>query len=197
MSGDNPRYFSSQALFRKWLQTHHRRKSELWVGYYKKHTDKSSITWPQSVDEGLCFGWIDGKRQSIDEQCYKIRFTPRKPRSHWSHVNSKRIRELKKMGLVAQAGCDAFSRRTEKNSGKASYEQHEIVLARNYESQIRKNKKAWDYYDKLPPSTRKLCNSWIMQAKREQTRLRRLGILIDHSAKGELIPPLVWEKKKN
>lgn len=197
MSIDKSTFFSSQKLFRKWLQSHHLNKSELWVGYYKKHTGKSSITWPQSVDEGLCFGWIDGLRRSIDEQSYKIRFTPRNPRSHWSHVNIKRVGELRKMGLVTPAGLDAFSKRTEKNSGLASYEREKIVLARSYEALIKKNRKAWAYYSKLPPSTKKRCDWWIMDAKREETRVRRLGILIDHSARGELIPAMVWGSKKN
>ena len=119
MSPEKPLFFENQARFREWLQIHHAKKPELWVGYYKKHTGMASITWPESVDEGLCFGWIDGLRKSIDDEGYKIRFTPRNSDSHWSHVNIERIEKLQQLGLVSPAGLAAYSKRTEKNTGKA------------------------------------------------------------------------------
>ncbi len=156
----------------------------------------ASITWPGSVDEGLCFGWIDGIRKSIDDKRYKIRFTPRNSDSHWSHVNIKRIEQLLQSGLVMPAGQAAFSKRTEENTGKAPHEQAKVVLAQKYKKLIRSNKPAWEYYNNLPPSTRKRYDWWIMNAKQEKTRQRRIGVLIDSSAKGELIPAMVWGKRK-
>lgn len=195
MTVSKPTFFSSQTKFRRWLKRHHQEKTELWVGYYKKHTGQPSITWPQSVDEALCFGWIDGLRRSIDDESYMIRFTPRKPDSHWSHVNIKRIGELRELGLVEQVGLEAFARRTEQNSGRAPYEQQRVVLAKQYERRIRANSKAWKYYNDLSPSARKRYDWWIMNAKREETRARRLDKLIDYSARGELLPAMVWSRK--
>ena len=155
------------------------------------------MTWPQSVDEGLCFGWIDGLRRSIDDTSYQIRFTPRKPRIHWSHVNIKRMTKLTKLGLVTAAGLAAFARRTETNSGLAAYERGKNTLSKNYEKKFREDKKAWSYYSKLPPSTRKSCDWWAMSAKKEETRQRRLDLLIMHSAREELIPAMAWGADKS
>ena len=191
---EKPKFFKTQAAFRKWLSENHQRKEVLWVGYYKKATKKPSITWDESVDEGLCFGWIDGLRKSIDEESYKIRFTPRKPTSHWSIKNINRINELIELKLVQPAGLEAYGRRKEKNSGRFSYEQEQVGLSKAYESKLKSNKKAWKYFQATSPTYRRKTSWWVMSAKQEATRLRRLNILIESSAKGELVPPMQWSK---
>ncbi len=188
-------FFPTPDDFRKWLKTNHAIETELWVGYYKKATGKPSITWPESVDQALCFGWIDGIRKRIDEEAYQVRFTPRKPTSHWSHVNIKRIEELKKDGLVMEAGLTAYSKMKPENTGKASFEQKNVKLSSNHEKKLKANKKAWAFFsEKLSPSYRKQSIWWVMSAKREETRERRFKTLIECSAQGEKIPPLKWAK---
>ena len=197
MSEDKPIFFSTPHSFRKWLSKNHEEESELWVGYYKKGSGVSSITWPESVDQALCFGWIDGIRKSIDKDRYKIRFTPRKPNSHWSDVNIKKIKELKKSGLMEPRGLDAFNKRKEKASRNASYEQKNVKLPGEYEKHFRSNHKAWEYFNKRPRSYQRVSKWWVISAKKEETQLRRLKILIDSSEKEEVIPPLKWAKKKD
>ncbi len=191
-----PLFFPTPADFRNWLDEHHDQEKELWVGYYKKATKKPSITWPESVDQALCYGWIDGIRKRIDDEAYMVRFTPRKPDSHWSNVNLKRMKELKKDGLVSSAGLIAFKKRKNERTARASYEQKKVVLDPQYEQQIKKNQKAFAYFfEKKPLSYRKQVIWWIMSAKKEETRLKRLSILIESSEKNEVIPPLRWSKK--
>ena len=185
-----PKHFPTKADFRTWLEAHHNQEEELWVGYYKKATKKPSITWPQSVDEALCFGWIDGLRKSVDEESYKIRFTPRRPNSTWSAVNIKRFGELKAMGLIRPAGQAAYERKAEKRSELYSYEQGTLGLSRAYEQKIKANQKAWDFFQSLPPSVKKPSIWYIMSAKREDTRLRRLDTLIQCSEEGQRLPQL-------
>ncbi|WP_436515384.1 YdeI/OmpD-associated family protein [Ekhidna sp. To15] len=188
-------FFSTPDHFRKWLEENHKQESELWVGYYKKATGKPSITWPESVDQALCFGWIDGIRKKIDEEAYQVRFTPRKPTSHWSHVNIKRIAELKKEGLVMEAGLTAYSKKRHGNTGQAFFEQKNVKLSSNYEEKLKVNKEAWAFFnEKLAPSFRKQSIWWVMSAKREETRDKRFNTLIECSAKGEKVPPLKWTK---
>lgn len=189
-------FFATPEAFRAWLDANHDRSTEQWVGYYKKATKLPSITWPESVDQALCYGWIDGIRKSIDEKSYKVRFTPRKPKSHWSDVNIKKVEELTKAGLMRPAGIEAYSRRTEENSRKASFEQTEVILDKAYEQQLKANKVAWTYFNGSTPSYKKQTIWWIMSAKKEETRLRRLHILIESSEKGDVIPPFRWSKKK-
>ncbi|MEQ9403133.1 MAG: YdeI/OmpD-associated family protein [Cyclobacteriaceae bacterium] len=192
-----PVFFPTPDSFRKWLDENYGKESELWVGYYKKGTGKQSITWPESVDQALCFGWIDGLRKRIDDEAYMIRFTPRKPGSHWSHVNIGRMKELKKNGLVTEAGLLSFQKRTSEKTSRASYEQGKIELSTAYKSQIEKNPMAWEFFtEKLTPSFRKQSIWWVMSAKKEETRLRRLNVLIESSEKGKLIPPLKWTKNQ-
>ena len=186
----DPRFFPTPEDFRSWLQENHDKQEELWVGYYKKATKKPSITWPESVDEALCFGWIDGLRKSIDEESYKIRFTPRRPSSIWSAVNIRRFEELKKLGRIRSPGQAAYERRKEKRSERYSYEQGTLELAEAYEKKIRANKKAWDFFRSLPPSVQKPSIWYVMSAKREETRLRRLETLIQCSEEGQRIPQL-------
>jgi uncharacterized protein YdeI (YjbR/CyaY-like superfamily) len=181
------KFFKTPAAFRKWFETHHASETELWVGFYKKDSGKASITWPQSVDEALCFGWIDGLRKSIDEVSYKIRFTPRKPRSIWSAVNIKRAGELMEQGLMSPAGLTAFAAREENRSGIYSYEQRSAELPDQYGKKLKQNPAAWKFFQAQPASYRKAANWWVVSAKQEETRLKRLEKLIEDSANGRTI----------
>jgi uncharacterized protein YdeI (YjbR/CyaY-like superfamily) len=179
------KFFKTQSDFRKWLAAHHASETELWVGFYKKDSGKASITWPQSVDEALCFGWIDGLRKSIDDISYKIRFTPRRPRSIWSAVNIKRVGELTEQGLIHERGLKAFAARREYRSGIYSYEQRSPAMPAQYAKVLKKNAAAWKFFQTQSPSYRKTMNWWILSAKLEETRLKRLEKLIDYSARGQ------------
>lgn len=183
-----PRFFKSPSDFRKWLAAHHANAKELLVGFYKKDTGKQSITWPESVDEALCFGWIDGIRRRIDDDSYSIRFTPRKASSTWSAVNIARAKELNREGRMAAAGEKAFAARKENRSGIYSYEQRSAELVEPYAGKLRRNKAAAKFFALQPPSYRKAANWWVISAKQEETRLRRLDKLISLSAAGETIP---------
>jgi uncharacterized protein YdeI (YjbR/CyaY-like superfamily) len=181
----NLRFFKTPAAFRKWLAANHDKSKELWVGYYKKSSGKPSIDWPQSVDEALCFGWIDGLRKSVDEESFKIRFTPRKPASIWSAVNIRNVERLIKEERMQEAGLKAYAARKEYRSGIYSYEQRSPELVEPYASTLRRNKKAWDFYQAQPPGYRKMMNWYIVSAKQEETRLKRLQRLIEYSAQGK------------
>ncbi len=185
-----PLFFATPAEFRNWLEIHHLDEKELLVGFYKKSSHKKSIDWPQSVDEALCFGWIDGVRKSLDEISYTIRFSPRKPTSIWSAVNIKRARELSKSGRMAPAGLAAFEKRNEEHSRRYSFEQKNVHLTDAFENQFRSHREAWEFFQSLPPSQRKPSLWWVMSAKKEETRLRRLEALIKFSARELPIPLL-------
>jgi uncharacterized protein YdeI (YjbR/CyaY-like superfamily) len=189
------KFFKNPSDFRKWFEAHHESETELWVGFYKKDSGKASITWPQSVDEALCFGWIDGIRKNIDEISYKIRFTPRRQRSIWSAVNIKRATELSEQGLMQSAGLKAFAARQENRSGIYAYEQRSAELPDQYAKQLKKNVAAWKFYQAQPPGYRKLVNWWVLSAKREETRLKRLAELIDDSKKQRRLRELTELKK--
>src|SRR5215217_3893638 len=176
------KYFKSARDFRQWLDKHHATMGEIWVGYYKKSSQQASMTWPESVDEALCFGWIDGIRKSVDHLRYTIRFTPRRRGSIWSAVNIKRARELGSKGLMKPPGMAAFDARKENRSGIYSYEQRSANLNAPYEKRLRKNKVAWDFFYAQPPSYRKAIGWWVVSAKQESTRLKRLEKLIEESA---------------
>ena len=165
------------------------------MGFYKKDSGKASITWPQSVDEALCFGWIDGIRKNIDEVSYKIRFTPRKQRSTWSAVNIKRVPELTEQGLMEAAGLKAFAARQENRSGIYSYEQRSPELPPQYAKKLKKNAAAWKFFQAQPPSYRKAVNWWVVSAKQEETRLKRLDKLINDSGEGRRISQFTPLKK--
>ena len=173
-----PTFFIDQTELRKWLIKNHKKETELLVGFYKKDSGKLNMTWSQSVDEALCFGWIDGVRKSIDENSYCIRFTPRKPTSIWSAVNIKKVEELTKQGLMQPAGLASFEKRTDNNSKIYAYEIAEVKFSADFEKQFKANKKAWDFFQSLAPSYRKLSTNWVMSAKQEVTRMRRLSKLI-------------------
>jgi uncharacterized protein YdeI (YjbR/CyaY-like superfamily) len=179
-----PAFFAKQSDFRKWLQKNHKKETELLVGFYKVGSGKPSMTWSQSVDEALCFGWIDAVRKSIDKDSYQIRFTRRKPTSIWSAINIKKIEELTRQGLMQPAGLASFEKRTESKSKIYSYEKEEVELTQNFKKQFKANKKAWDYFQSLAPSYKKVSAHWVMRAKQETTRIKRLNQLISDSAAG-------------
>jgi len=185
-------FFSTPKKFRAWLKAHHAKKAELWVGFYKRESKKPSITWPESVDEALCFGWIDGVRQNIDAVSYRIRFTPRKPTSTWSAINIKRVAALTREGRVSEAGKRAFAARKAKRSRIYSHENDDVNLLPEYETRLRKNQAASDYFDAQIPSYRKGARRWVMGAKQEVTRVKRLQELIKSSAARDFIPPFRW-----
>jgi len=185
-----PTFFKTQDKFRNWLQRYASRRDELWVGFHKTHTNTPSITWPQSVDQALCFGWIDGIRKSIDESTYMIRFTPRRKPSIWSAVNIRRFEELKAQGLITPDGQRAFDAKKKKHTKRYSFEQGTLTLLPEYEKQLKKNKKAWTFFQSLPPSVKKPSIWFVMSAKKESTRVRRLETLIDCCVRGERLPQL-------
>jgi uncharacterized protein YdeI (YjbR/CyaY-like superfamily) len=184
-----PRFFASPAAFRKWLEAHHAKDRELLVGFYKAGSGRPSITWPESVDEALCVGWIDGVRRRIDDESYTIRFTPRRAGSTWSVVNSGRMAVLIEAGRALPAGLAAFARRTGKKSGIYSYEQRESAkLDAAQVRQFRARPAAWNYFQAQAPWYRRTTTCWVVSAKREATRERRLAVLIDNCARGCPIP---------
>ena len=186
-----PRFFPTPAHFRAWLAEHHAREGALIVGYYKKGSGQPSITWPESVDEALCFGWIDGVRRSVSEVAYCIRFTPRKATSIWSAINVARVAELEKQGRMAPAGRQAFAARRPERTGVYSFERSEAaVLAPDEEARLRKNKKAAAFFDGQAPWYRRAATHWVVSPKRAETRARRLEQLIADSAAGRTIKPL-------
>jgi uncharacterized protein YdeI (YjbR/CyaY-like superfamily) len=177
-------FFRSASELRKWFEKHHATARELWVGYYKKSSGEPSITWPESVDEALCVGWIDGIRKSVDESRYKIRFTPRKLRSIWSAVNILRVRALDTAGRMRPAGLAAFAARRENRSSIYSYEQRRAELPEVYAGTLKENRPAWDFFRALPPGLRKQMCWWVVSARKEETRLKRLMKLVEESARG-------------
>ena len=177
-------FFAKQSDFRKWLKQNHNKETELLVGFYKVGSKRPSMTWSQSVDEALCFGWIDGVRTSIDEVSYQIRFTQRKPSSIWSAINIKKIEALSKQGLMQPAGLASFKNRKEENSKIYSHENEVVILPKTFEHQFKTNKKAWTYFQALAPSYRKISTHWVMSAKQETTKLKRLNELIGNSEEG-------------
>lgn len=195
MSG--PTFFKAPAEWRAWLEQHHDTATELSVGFWKKGSGHASITWPESVDEALCFGWIDGVRHRIDDERYRIRFTPRKPRGNWSQVNIKRFAELKAEGRVMPAGQAAY------DAGKDrthiySYEREISELSPDELARFRENAAAWMRFSAFPPSYRKLAIYRVLAAKGAATRAKRLDILIDASARGLKLqsPTKVWDPKQ-
>jgi uncharacterized protein YdeI (YjbR/CyaY-like superfamily) len=186
-----PLFFHSPSAWRAWLEKHHAETEELWVGLYKRDSGRPSITWPEAVDGALCFGWIDGIRKSIDEVSYKIRFTPRKPRSVWSAVNVKRATELSTLGLMHPAGLAAFEKRDGNRSEIYSYEQRKAAkLPAAYEAKFRNDSEAWKFFQSQPPGYQRICSWWVMSAKKEETRWKRLAVLIEHSSRQRRIPAL-------
>ena len=181
----HPKFFPNPSGFRKWLAANHAKSKELWVGFYKKDSGKPSINWPESVDEALCFGWIDGIRKRIDEESYVIRFSPRKPTSIWSAVNIRNAEKLKKEKRMQPTGLKAYAARKENRSGIYSYEQRSAELVEPYAAKFKRKKSAWQFFQSQPPGYRKMMNWYVVSAKQEETRLKRLEKLIEASTRGQ------------
>ncbi len=180
-----PRYFTSQASFRRWLEANHDSAPELWVGFYRKSSGRGGLEYKAAVDEALCFGWIDGLKKRVDEASYMHRFSRRTASSIWSAANMKRIAELIAAGRVSAVGLDTFERRDVKRAGLYSYENRPKAFDRTAARVFKANEQAWAFFNAQPPGYRKLCVFFVMEAKREETRARRLDRLIAASAKGK------------
>ena len=187
---ESPTFFATPGEFRAWLEAHHATETELLVGFYKKGSKRPSITWPESVDEALCYGWIDGVRRSLGDEAYTIRFTPRKKRSVWSNVNIRRAGELIAEGRMRPAGLAAFEARTGERSGVYSFEQKDqekVVFGEAQARQFRADAKAWEFFQAQAPWYRRTATWWVISAKKEETRAKRLATLIADSAAGRPI----------
>ncbi len=188
-AGVKPIYFTSPQDFYDWLEQNHETADEVYVGFFKKHTGKRAMSWSEAVDQALCFGWIDTRTNSIDEDRYMQRFTPRKPGSNWSKINVEKVAKLKEAGVMRPAGLAAFERRSDDKTGVYSFE-NDAELAPEYDAQLRSNKAAAEYFESRPPWYRRTAIHLVMSAKREETRLRRLAQLIEDSAAGRDIKQL-------
>lgn len=188
-------FFDSPADLREWMAQQHGTAKELWVGFHKKQSGKAGITYQEALDEALCFGWIDGVRKSIDEGGYSIRFTPRQPRSIWSAVNIKRVGELTTLGRMQPAGIKAFEERDEQRSRQYSFENRAQTLDATYEEQLRASPKAWEFFQAQSPSYRRVAIWWVMSAKREETRQRRLTTLVADAEQGRRLAAVTYTPK--
>jgi uncharacterized protein YdeI (YjbR/CyaY-like superfamily) len=190
-----PVFFATPDKMRAWLEKNHKNAQELWVGFYKRDSGKRSVTWPESVDAALCYGWIDGVRKSIDEISYVIRFTPRRPSSIWSAINIKRAAELEKSGLMKPAGHKAFAQRSERKSQIYAYEQRDQakfdVIS---DTKFKANRQAWEFFQSQPRWYKRTSTYWVMTAKKEETQQCRLATLIEDSAQGRTIARLTRKK---
>jgi uncharacterized protein YdeI (YjbR/CyaY-like superfamily) len=182
-----PKFFKDQHAFRAWLEKNHAKEQELLVGYYKVDSGKPSMTWSESVDQALCFGWIDGVRRSLGDEAYTIRFTPRKPTSNWSAINIKKVDVLTKGGLMAPAGLAAFAKRKDERSGIYGYENRPQDLPEEHAKVFKKNAKAWNFFSSVAPSYRRAVTHWVVSAKKEDTQRARLEKLIAACAKGKRV----------
>lgn len=192
-----PTFFPTPAAFRRWLEANHQKATELLVGFYKVGSGHPSITWPQSVDEALCFGWIDGVRKRIDDISYTIRFTPRKRTSTWSAVNIRKVEELKSKGLMRPAGLAAYEARTAARSAIYSYEKAPAVLSPSEEKQFRRDRKAWTWFQSQAPSYQRVAIHWVVNAKKSETRARRLELLIVDSSEGRRLAAYTLKPRKD
>ena len=183
-TADDATFFASPAAFRKWLERNHAKRSELIVGFWKKGSGRPSIDWPQSVEQALCFGWIDGVRRTIDHERYTIRFTPRRPGSVWSAKNLKTMRALIDAGQVAPAGLAVYEARDVAKTNRYSFERAHVELDAAQQREFRKNRRAWQFFQSQPPSYRKPATNWVISAKKPETRAKRLASLIADSAAG-------------
>ena len=182
---DSSIFFAQPAAFRAWLEKRHQIKREQWVGFHRKASGRPSITWPEAVDEALCFGWIDGLRKTIDAESYKIRFTPRRPTSNWSAINIRRMKELMREGRVGPAGIKAFQKRMPERSGIYSYENRKSATLNDAALKLfRTESAAWEFFQSQPASYRQTAIWWVVSAKRPQTHQDRLRKLIALSKAG-------------
>lgn len=186
-----PIFFPTPEEFRAWLEENHQTADEIMVGFYKKKAGKPSMTWAQSVDQALCFGWIDGKGRSLGDEAHTIRFTPRRPRSNWSAINIAKVAKLTEEGRMRPVGLAAFEKREEARSAVYSYEQrHLAALTEEHQAEFKADPGAWEWFQAAAPSYRKAAIFWVTSAKREETVAKRLRRLIDDSSAGLEVPPL-------
>jgi uncharacterized protein YdeI (YjbR/CyaY-like superfamily) len=190
-------FFQSASDFREWLTSNHDKVHELWVGFYKKKSGAVGISYQEAVDEALCFGWIDGLKKAVDDVSYTHRFTPRKPKSFWSAVNIRRVVELKALRRMVAPGLKAFAGRDERTAMQYSYERSTCELTGNYKEQFRRNAKAWQFFQAQPPGYRRTASWWVISAKQEETRGRRLAKLIEVSERERRLDMLVSPGKRN
>ncbi|HUG52101.1 MAG TPA: YdeI/OmpD-associated family protein [Vicinamibacteria bacterium] len=186
----SPRFFKSADALRAWLEKNHARAKELLVGFYNRRSGRTGLTYKQAVDQALCFGWIDGVRHSVDEGRYSVRFTPRKPKSYWSRVNVSRAGELRSLGLMRPPGLRVFEARDELASARYSFERESSAFDAAAERTFKGHARAWAFFQSRPPWYRRTVTFWVMSAKKEETRRRRLTVLIGHCAAGAPIPAL-------
>jgi uncharacterized protein YdeI (YjbR/CyaY-like superfamily) len=192
-----PTFFDAPADLRRWFRARHAACAELWIGFYKKGSGREAVTYRQALDEALCFGWIDGMVRRVDEACYMQRFTPRTRRSTWSAINIARFGELKREGRVQAPGLAAFERRIESRSAIYTHEQKQTVVLTTAERRaFRANAAAWAFFSSQTPSYRRIATWWVQSAKKEETRQRRLAVLIDVSARGQYPTPFIQRTKK-
>lgn len=194
---DNVLFFETQAQLRAWFDANHETAGELWLGYHRKRTGRPSVTWQDVVDQELCFGWIDSVRYSLDADRSAQRITPRRKHSVWSAVNIKRFRELDRLGLVHPNGRAAFEKRDAAHSEVYSYENRSRGLDGAREAEFRKHKSAWKFFDAQAPFYKRSAAFWVMSAKRDETKARRLDKLIEHSKNGERIPPFQERRRSS
>jgi uncharacterized protein YdeI (YjbR/CyaY-like superfamily) len=191
-----PIFFKGPEEYRAWLEKNHDSATELWIGFWKKSTGKPTMTWQETVDESLCFGWIDGIRKTIDADSYKQRVTPRRPMSMWSQINVKRVGELTAQGRMRPTGLAAFQKRNPDKTYSGTAGLDRVPLGQAQESQLRRNRKAAAFWDSQPPGYRRLAGWFVMSAKKEETRQRRLETLIRDSAAGRRLGGLTPKKKR-
>ena len=190
-----PTYFPTPAAFRAWLTENHAEQAELYVGFHKKDSGKPSITYHEAVDQALCFGWIDGVRKSVNSTSYTIRFTPRKPKSYWSKVNTKRANELIQQGLMQPPGAKVFAARDQATTKRYSFEREAAKLTPAYAKQFQSNAKAWTFFQSQAPYYQRVATFWVVSAKQEPTRQRRLQTLIATSAQSRRLDQFLSKKK--
>ena len=174
-------YFKSPSDFQQWLVTNHASATELWLGFYKKDSGKGGLTYTEALDEALCFGWIDGIKKRVDELSFTQRFTPRRFKSNWSLINIRHVERLKRAGRMKPAGLNAFASRTGARSGVYSFENKPRRLSPKLERQFESDKTAWEFFQQQPPGYRRVAIFWVMSAKQEATRQRRLAQLLSDS----------------
>ena len=187
-------FFTSREKFRAWLEKHHADRTELWIGFYKKTSGRRSVSYDEAVEEALCFGWIDGVRQRVDDASYRQRFSPRTPKSYWSAINVKRAAELIKEKRMAPAGLRVFERRDANVTARYSFERAAAAFTPAQLKQFRSNRAAWDFFQSQPPYYRRIMTFWVVSAKKEETRARRLTTLISNSAAGRRIAVMTSQK---
>jgi uncharacterized protein YdeI (YjbR/CyaY-like superfamily) len=191
-----PRFFKTAEAFRAWLEKNHDKQSELWMGYYKKASGKGGLQYKAALDEALCWGWIDGLVKSVDGESYKQRWTPRKKGSHWSLVNVRRMGELEAEGRVADPGRAAFARRTPERTGRMSFETEEKSFSPAQLKLLKANRKAWEFWESAPAGYKRQVKHWVVTAKQEATRERRMQLLIQSCEMGQKAPPYITRPGK-